>query len=61
MICQMYETFASCWQSFLTMLQWTNTTLVISKWDTFLPFSSLVTSALVLPSNFIVSGVKSLR
>ena len=32
----------------LAILQWTNTTSVVSKWDRFLPFSSLVTLLLVL-------------
>ena len=26
-----YKTLKSCWQSFLTMLKWTNTTFVISR------------------------------
>ena len=54
-----YKTLESCWQLLLTVLQCTNTTSVISKWGTFSPFSSLVILLLVLPSNYIVSGVKS--
>ena len=45
----------------LTILQLTNTTSVISKRGTFSPLSSLVILLLVLPSNFIVSEVKSSR
>ena len=30
-----YKTLESCGQSLLTMLQWTKTTSVISKWGTF--------------------------
>ena len=56
-----YKTLESCWYSFFTILQWTNTTSVISKWGLFSPFLSLFISLLVLPSNFIVSGVNSSR
>ena len=45
----------------MTILQWTNTTSLISKWGTFYPFLSLVILFLVLPRNFIVLGVKSSR
>ena len=45
----------------LTILQFSNVTSVISKLGTFSPFSFLVILLLVVPSNFIVSGVKSLR
>ena len=45
----------------LTVLQWTNTTSVISKWCTFSTFLFLVILHLVLPNNLIVSGVKSSR
>ena len=41
--------------------QWTKTTSAISRCGTFLPFLSLVILFLVLPNNFIVSGVKSSR
>ena len=54
------KTLGSCWWSLLTILQWTNTTSVISKLDTFSPFLSLVILLLLPPSNFIVSGAKSL-
>ena len=30
-----YKTFESCWQLLLTILQWTNTTSVFSKWGIF--------------------------
>ena len=43
------------------MLQWTNTTPLISKWGTLSPFSSLVILFLVLPGNFTVLGVKRFR
>ena len=52
---QMYTRFLNI----LTILQWTNTTLVISKCGTFPPFLFLVILFSVRPSNFIVSGVKS--
>ena len=42
-----------CWYSLLTILQWTNTTLVISKCGTFSEFLSIVILLLVLVSNFI--------
>ena len=45
----------------VTILQGTNTTSVIWKWQIFSRFLSLVILPLVLPSNFIVSDVKSLR
>ena len=38
--------------------EWTNISSAVSKWGTFLPFSSIVILHLVLPSNFIVLGVK---
>ena len=41
------------------MLQWTNTTSVISRGGTFSPFLSLVILFSVLPKKFIVSGVES--
>ena len=44
-----------------SVLQWTNTTSVISKLGTFSSFLSLVILLLVPPSDFIVSGVKRLR
>ena len=44
-----------------TLLQCTNTTSVISKLGKFSPSLFLVILLLVLPSNFIVSGVKSLK
>ena len=54
-----YKTLKSCWQWLLIMLQWTNTTSVVSKCGTFSPFLSLVILFSVLPSNFTVLGVKS--
>ena len=39
--------------------QWIKTTSEISKWGTFSPFLSLIVLLLVLPSNLIVSAVKS--
>ena len=45
----------------LTILQWTNTTSVISKWGTFSKFSYLVILLLLLPINFTVSRVESWR
>ena len=56
-----YKTLESCWQSLLTVIQRTNTTFVISRCGTFSPFLSLVISFSGLPSNFIVSVVKSAR
>ena len=53
-----YKTVKSCWQSLLTTLQWTKTTSVISRCGTFPLFLSIAVLFLVLPSNFIVSGVK---
>ena len=53
------KTLESCWLSLLTILQSTNTTLAISKWDTFSPLLPLVMLLLVLQSNFIISEVKS--
>ena len=41
------------------MLQWTNTTSVISKYGTFSPFLFLPILFTVLPFNFVVSGVTS--
>ena len=49
------------WKSLLAILKLTNTTLVASKRDSFSPFLSLVILFLVLPSNYIVSGLKSSR
>ena len=43
------------------MLHWTSITSVLSKCGTFSPFLSLVILFSVLPSNSIVSGVKSSR
>ena len=43
------------------MLQWTNTTSVISKWGTSSPFLLSVILFSMFASNFIVSGVKSSR
>ena len=51
-----YKILKTCWWSLLTILQWTNTTSVICKWDTFSPVLSLIILFLVLPSNFIISG-----
>ena len=45
----------------VTILQWTNTTSLILRCGTFSLFFSLVILFSVLPSNFIVSGVKSSR
>ena len=33
-----YKTVEFCWELLLAILRWSNTTLVISKWGTFLPF-----------------------
>ena len=30
-----HKTLQSCWQSLFAVLQWTNSTLVISKWGPF--------------------------
>ena len=43
----------------LTMLQWTNATFVISCCGTFSPFLCLAILFSVVPSYFIVSGVKA--
>ena len=58
---KVYKTLESCWESLLTILQWANTTSVISRCGTFSPFLSLVILFSVLLSNFIVSSVKSSR
>ena len=42
------------------MLQWTNSTSVISKWGTYSSFLSSVILFLALSSNFILPDVKSL-
>ena len=55
-----YKTYESCRQSLLTILQWTNTT-IISKWGIFSTFLSLIVLFSVLPSNLIVPGVKIAR
>ena len=44
-----------------TILEWNNTTSVISKRDTFSPFLTLVILLLLLPNNFMFSGGKSSR
>ena len=56
-----YKTLEYYLQSLFTIKQWTNITLVISKWGTLSPYFSLVILLLVLPTNFIVSGVKGSR
>ena len=56
-----YKTLEFSWSSLLPILQCINITCVISKWGTFSSFSSLVILLLVLPSNFVVSGVTSSR
>ena len=43
----------------MAILQWTNTTLVIYIYGTFLPFLSLVIFLSVLPNSFIALGLKS--
>ena len=58
---QMYIRLLNLLELLLTILQCTNTTSVIPNYGTFSPFPFLVTLHLVLPSNFIVSGVKSSR
>ena len=45
----------------LATLQCINTISVISKWGKFSPFSYLVILLLVLPSNYMVSGVENSR
>ena len=57
----LYKNLKFCWKLLSTILQWTNTNLIISKWGKFWLFLSLVTLFSVLPSNFIVSGVESSR
>ena len=54
-----YNTLELFWELLLKILQCTNTTSVISKRGTFLPFSSLVILLLVLLSNLIISVHKS--
>ena len=56
-----YKTLEFCWWLLMKVIQWTNNTSVISKEGTFSPFSFFVILLLVLPSNFIVLGVKSSR
>ena len=56
-----YKSLELCWQLLLTILQWNNITLVISKLGKFSPFSFLVILLLVIRSNSIVWGVKSSR
>ena len=46
-----YKTLESCWSLLLTIIQWTNTTSVISRGGTFSPFLSLVILFSALPSN----------
>ena len=58
---KVYKTLESCWSSLLTILQWTNTTSVISRCGTFSPFLSLFILFSLLPSNFTFSGAKSSR
>ena len=58
---KVYKTLESCWSLLLTILQWTNTTFVISRCGTFSPFLSLVILFSLLPSNFTFSGAKSSR
>ena len=58
---KVYKTLKSCWYSLLAILQWTNTTSVISRCHTFSPFLNLVILFSVFPSYFIVSGVKPSR
>ena len=54
-----YKTLESCWWSLLTIIQWTNTTPVISRYFfTVFIFGYFIFSA---PNHFIVSYVKSLR
>ena len=43
----------------MAILQWTNTTSVISRGGTFSLFLSLVILLLVFPSNLVVSGVNN--
>ena len=43
------------------MLQWTNATSLISRWGKFSLLLSFVILFSVIPSNFIVSGIKSSR
>ena len=47
------------WYRLLLTLQWTKTTLVSSRYGTFLTFLPLVIFSSVLTSNFLVSGVNS--
>ena len=56
-----FNTVQSCWWSLLIIWPCINTTSVIFKWGTILSFSFLVILLLMLPSNLLVSGVKSLR
>ena len=49
-----YKTLKSYWQSFLTILQWINTTSVIFKRDILSPFLTLAILHLVLPNDLIV-------
>ena len=56
-----YKTLEFCWQLLLRTLKCIYTASEIPKRGTFSPFLSSVILLLVLPSNFIVSGVKSWR
>ena len=56
-----YKTLKFRWPLLLTVLKCINTTSLISKLGTNLPFPFSVVLLLVLPSNFIVSVVKSSR
>ena len=56
-----HKTTESCWWPLLVTLQWTNTSLVISKLGTFSLILSLVIILLILPNNFVVSCVQISR
>ena len=59
LVINVQKTIESYWCSLLIMLQWTNTTSVISIWGTVSTFLSLVISLLMLASNLIVFKVIS--
>ena len=55
-----YYTLESCWLSFFTVLQWTNTNSVIYKWVKFSPFLSLVIFFLAISNNITISSANVL-
>ena len=51
----LYKALESSWQLLMTMLRWTNTSSLISKWDTSSHCLLLLILFSMLPSSFSVS------